>query len=128
MSKNRYRSFSSNFDLGKAKDDQKEVIDLDDRNEVTTEPEVEEKPETVRYKDREYIVHADIAHAEEWRDGSIKTLSNIRQAPSMTANVILVLNPETKIKVSSESANKDFLKVKFGNIIGYLKKDLCKME
>jgi len=123
MSKNRYRSFSSNFDLGKAKDDQKEVIDLDDRNEVTTEPEVEEKPETVRYKDREYIVHA-----EEWQDGQIKTLSNIRQAPSMTANVILVLNPETKIKVSSEPANKDFLKVKFGNIIGYLKKDLCKME
>lgn len=119
MSKNRFRSFSSNFDLGEAKDVQKEAIDLDDRNEVATEPEVVKEPETVKYKDKV---------REDWRDGSIKTLSNIRQAPSMTANVILVLNPETKIKVSSEPAHKDFLKVKFGNIIGYLKKDLCKLD
>jgi hypothetical protein len=125
MSKNRFRSFSSNFDLGEAKDVQKEAIDLDDRNEVATEPEVVKEPETVKYK--EHVTNSNKVR-EDWRDGLIKTLSNIREAPSMTANVILVLNPETKIKVSSEPAHKDFLKVKFGNIIGYLKKDLCKME
>lgn len=127
MSKNRFRSFSSNFDLGEAKDVQKEAIDLDDRNEAATEPEVVKEPEMVKYKDKEYITNSSKVR-EDWRDGSIKTLSNIRQAPSMTANVILVLNPETKIKVSSEPAHKDFLKVKFGNIIGYLKKDLCKLD
>lgn len=127
MSKNRFRSFSSNFDLGEAKDVQKEAIDLDDRNEVATEPEVVKEPETVKYKDKEYVMNSNKVK-EDWRDGSIKTLSNIREKPSMTANVILVLNSETKIKVSSEPAHKDFLKVKFGNIIGYLKKDLCKME
>lgn len=127
MSKNRLRSFSSNFDLGGVKDAQKEAIDLDDRNEVATEPEVVKEPEKIKYKDKEYVTN-DSKVVEEWRDGSIKTLSNIRQAPSMTANVILVLNPETKIKVSSESAHEDFLKVRFGNIIGYLKKDLCKVD
>lgn len=124
MGRNNYRGFNekkplSTFStsLGDVKDIDElyKEPDLDEKNEVTTEPEV------VKYKEKEYSVK------DTWSKGIVTVLSNMRKEPSLNSDVIEVLPQDTEIKVDAKKAIDGFYKIQYNNKNGYLKKDLCKV-
>ena len=121
------RPFSTSLGEMKDIDEMYKEPDLDEKNEVATEQEVvEEKPETVKYKDKEYSVHIDVKKDDQWHDGVVTVLSNMRAEPNMGSDILSVLQPGTNIRIYSNMTD-GFYKIKFGDLDGYLKSDLAKI-
>ncbi len=70
--------------------------------------------------------------AAEERKRSVKTtvkvLSNFREGPSMSSNILATINPKDKIEVIGEDNTGEFCKVKYEGKTGYIKKDLCILD
>ena len=132
MSKHNYKYFDKkqptktySTSLGDVKDIDEMYNDLglDEKNEVATEPEVveERKITSVIYKNKEYPIK------DVWHDGMVIVLSNMRAEPNTDSNVLAVLAEGKAIKINDKQANDEFYKIKFGDTIGYMKKELCKI-
>lgn len=132
MSKHNYKYFDKkqptktySTSLGDVKDidEMYNDLDLDEKNEVATEPEVVEEKEitSVIYKNKEYPVK------DVWHDGMVIVLSNMRAEPNMDSNVLAVLRPGIQIKIDTKNVRGEFYNIKFGDIDGFIKTDLVKI-
>lgn len=137
MSKHSYRSFDKkevakddkpksffSSSIGEVKDIDElyKEPDLDEKNEVAAEPEVEEiKIESVKYKEKKYDVK------DMWHNGEVTVLSNMRKEPNMDSTVLEILSPGATIEINEKKEFGDFYKIRHQGHIGYLKMDLCKI-
>ena len=79
----------------------------------------------IKYKDKEYKLNKE---DDAWRDGIVTVLSNMREEPSLTSNILDVLPQGTSIKIyAKQFYNIEFYKIKNGDKEGYLKTDLAKI-
>lgn len=106
-------TFNKTYNL----DSEDKKIDLGDENEIAIESEVVDKVEDVKN-----IIN-DI-HTNEKVSGKTLVLCNVRESPNMDSNVLAVLQPETDIFIYKDDIN-NFYKIKYLDINGYIRKDLC---
>lgn len=118
-------------------------IDLDDKNEVTTDKEV--NPIDALMSDKKTLEDMEVLQNEgptyfekiehpkqeipeeqmpKFVKGIVKVLSNMRSAPSMEAFVLEVLPAGTSIMIYQDTPG-DFYKVVHDDVEGFIKKDLC---
>lgn len=79
--------------------------------EETKQPE-EEKP---------------IVKTEEWYEGTVKTLVNLRKTPNKNGEILGVIKGGSIISISSSFIHPQFNKVKHNNKEGYVNKDYVKI-
>lgn len=110
--KSKYRNYSNDFNNKK--------VDLDDGNErtATKEAELEEGSKKIIEK-----MH-NLTAINSYTNATVTVLSNLRESPSLDSNVLTILQEGTKIKIFDKPG--DFYKAEYGNLTGYIKKDLVK--
>lgn len=79
--------------------------------EETKQP-VEEKPVAVK---------------EEWGEGTVKTLVNLRKTPNKSGEILGVIKGGSIINISSSFTHPQFNKVKYKDKEGYVNKDYVKI-
>lgn len=106
--KHRYRNYSNDYENNK--------VDLDDGNEraATKEADGDNRSEKIIEK----------LHKLTAINATVTVLSNLRESPSLDSNVLLVLQPGTKVQIFENPG--DFYKVEYDDYTGYIKKDLVK--
>lgn len=138
MGKHNYKAFDknnivkpkSNFSSSFMEKEIDDKLNFGEENEVSTEKEVEvveesPKVDVIKYKDKEYKLNKE---DDAWRDGIVIVLSNMREEPSLTSNILDVLPQGTSIKIyAKQFYNIEFYKIKNGDKEGYLKTDLAKI-
>lgn len=95
-------------------------------NQVATDKEVDDKPIKEKINtaaDLKAKMESQVKRpSNEWRDGKINVLCNMREKPDMGSNVLQVINAGVIVKIAQNPG--DFYKVKHGDKVGYIKKDL----
>lgn len=95
-------------------------------NQVTTEKEVEEVAEPIEVKP--IVEKIEVATKKidkiHTKKGAVNVLCNMRRSPEINeSNILLVLAKGAKIEVVDTVG--DFYKVKYNDVDGYIRKDLC---
>lgn len=98
-------------------------VDLDDLNEVTAEEEAVETNTNVINEEPE-VVEQMAAYK-----GKINKRSNLRKESNMGSDVLLIIEPDTEVIVLNSAVIFDgFYRIKFNDIEGYVREDLCDVE
>ena len=102
----KYRNYSTDY----------KKVDLDDGNERAASKEAADDSRSKEIVEKMHNLAA--------IDATVTVLSNLRESPSLDSNILAVISENTKIKIFENHG--DFYKAEFGDLKGYIKKNLVK--